>query len=120
MRLDVAPVGGVNAGASTAWNFHLGSTDCTGDPQLGEAVTCGRPNRPEITLDNFDPVLNTVLIDYSDLIANSDISVGAGGAPGCMSGATDPECAAVFAQLGMDVSTGEADNALTQTVFSVQ
>lgn len=120
MRLDVAPLGGVNAGASTTWNFHLGSTNCSGDPQLNETVSCGRPNRAEITLSNFDPSANTILLDYGALLASSDITADAGGAAGCMSGATDPECADIFEHLGMDVVTGSMDGSLSQSVFSVQ
>lgn len=119
MRLDVAPVGGVNSGSETAWNIHLGSTNCSGDPQIGETVTCTRPNRPEISLDSFDVESDTVLLDYGQLVLNSDLTSNAGHS-GCMSGATDPECAALFSQLGMDVATGQADNALTQSVFSIQ
>lgn len=119
MRLDVAPVGGVNSGSETAWNFHLGSTNCSGDPQLDETVTCDRPNRPDIAINNFDPTSDTVLIDYGQLVLNSDLTTNMGHS-GCMSGATDPQCAAVFTQLGMDVTSGDVDNALTQAVFSVQ
>jgi len=125
VRVDVAPVGGMSrptdAGYSaTAWNFHLGSTDCTGDPQLGETVVCGRSNRPVVSLENFDPDLDAVLFDYEQLIGANDLSVDEAAAPGCMSGATDPECAAIFTALGMDVSTGAVDNTITQTVFRVQ
>lgn len=30
----------------------------------------------------------------------------AGGAPGCMSGETDPECAPIFKLLGIDIADG--------------
>jgi hypothetical protein len=36
------------------------------------------------------------------LFAASDVTRNLGGAQGCMSGATDPECAAVFDALGID------------------
>lgn len=124
-RLDVAPVGGIsrpsdNSYSASSWNFHLGSTDCVGTPQLGEDVTCGRPNRPLITLNNFDWQSDTVLLDYGELVDNSNLTQDVGGAPGCMSGETDPECAALFNALGMDVSSGSMSGALTQTVFRVE
>ena len=124
-RLDVAPAGGItrpsDAGFNaTSWNFHLGSTNCSGDPQLNETVTCARPNRPAIRLTNFDSEQDQILLDYGQLIATQNLTEDQGGAPGCMSASTDAECAGVFTALGMDVSTGETDPALTQTVFSVQ
>jgi uncharacterized repeat protein (TIGR04052 family) len=123
-RFDIAPLGGISrpsdAGfSSTTWNFHLGSTNCVGDPQLNEAVTCGRPNLPVIELTNFDATSDTVVIDYGKLVESQNVSQDLGGASGCMSGATDPECAAIFTALGLDVSTGKADANLTQTVFRV-
>ncbi len=124
-RLDVAPVGGISRPtdvgySASSWNIHLGSTDCVGDPELDETVTCGRINRPLIRLDNFDPAVDTVLLDYEALVAGNNLSQDEAAAPGCMSGATDPECAEVFAALGLDVSTGAADALLTQSVFRVQ
>lgn len=123
-RLDIAPVGGIarpsDAGfAAGTWNIHLGSTDCVGDPQLNESVTCARPNLPVVTLDITDLTSDVITLDYGELIATQNLNQDLGGAPGCMSGATDPECAALFTALGLDVSTGEADANLTQTVFRV-
>ena len=125
MRIDVAPDGGVSrpsdAGfSSTAWNFHLGSTDCAGNPQLGESVSCGRPNRVRVELDDFDPALQVIVLDYEALVAARDLGQDEAGAPGCMSGASDPECASLFNALGMDVDTGEADPLVNQTVFRVR
>lgn len=123
-RLDVAPTGGItrpsDAGFSApVWNFHLGSTNCVGDPQTGDDISCARPNRPRIELNNFDHSADTVTLDFSALVANIDLSQDIGGKPGCMAGATDPECAEPFKALGMDVSTGKADSTITQTVFRV-
>ena len=123
-RLDVAPAGGItrpgdpsfNAGI---WNFHLGSTNCVGDPQTGEDITCDRPNRPIIQLERFDPVADTVTLDFGALVNNINLSQDLGGKPGCMGGATDPECLETFKALGLDVSTGKAEATFTQTVFRV-
>lgn len=118
MRLDVAPVGGgvrPDASTFTAWNIHLGSTNCT------EVVpyVCANINRPQIALENFDPASNSIQLDYAVLVANSHLAEDAGGAAGCMSGTTDPECPEVFTALGLNLASGEPDPALVQTVFSV-
>ncbi|MCS6899294.1 MAG: metallo-mystery pair system four-Cys motif protein [Myxococcales bacterium] len=85
-------------------NLHLGSTGCQGQ---GDGVTsCSHPNRPEIALDGFDLTSSKVLIDYAALMADTDLSKDGGGAPGCMSGVDDPECAAIFPRLGLSLQTG--------------
>ena len=98
------------------WNLHIGSTGCAANAQ--NVVTCSNANRPQITLETFDYQTQTVQIDYAALVQGNDIRTDAGGAPGCMSGGTDPECNDVFTQLGLSLATGANDPALTQTVFS--
>lgn len=100
LRADAVPTGGADA-----FNLHLGSTGCTDDPG-GRLASCDRPNVAEIVLPSFNPRTSKVLIDYGAVIAGSDLTVNVGGAPGCMSGAADPECAAVFERLGIDVVDG--------------
>lgn len=97
MRIDV-----------NGWNIHLGTTGCTLDDN-NENLDCSndRPNRPVYTFDNVDTDLSTVVFDYAALVQDSDITTDAGGALGCMSGVTDPECAALFTNLGLNVTTGE-------------
>lgn len=101
MRLDV-----------DGWNIHLGTTGCTLDDSSAdnnENLDCSnaRPNRPVYTFENVDTASSTLVFDYAALVENSDITTDVGGAPGCMSGATDPECAALFTNLGLNVETGE-------------
>lgn len=96
-----------------AFNFHLGATGCTGDPMMG-TVNCTEANRPEVTLTGFDPAQNTVVADLARLLATTDVSRDMGGAPGCMSGATDPECGTTFATLGIGPASA------VQTFFSVR
>lgn len=85
-------------------NLHLGSTGCQGD---GNAVTsCANPNRPEIELSGFDPLQGKILLDYAAIMATTDLSQDGGGAPGCMSGVDDPECATIFPALGLSLQTG--------------
>ncbi len=125
MRLDIAPIGGIirptdGTYNGTTWNFHLGSTNCSGDPALGEKVTCARNNRPEVNLNDFTPGEDIIVIDYGALIANSNLGQDEGGAAGCMSGSTDPECAAVFTALGLDVMDGNPVSTQPQTVFRLK
>ncbi len=83
------------------WFFHLGSTDCSGDPTTGEEVTCGNPNRPTITLADFDIEANKVTVDYGRLMSGADLSSSTPMPFGCMSGATDPDCTGPMANIGL-------------------
>ncbi|OZG72439.1 metallo-mystery pair system four-Cys motif protein [Hahella sp. CCB-MM4] len=125
MRLDIAPVGGITRPTDgnyngTSWNFHLGSTNCTGTPALGEEVVCGRSNRPEVNLNDFTLGKDTIVVDYSALVANANLGQDEGGAGGCMSGSTDPECAAIFTALGLDLAEGSSIRTPAQTVFRLK
>ncbi len=123
IRVDVAPVGGgvrtADGALFTAWNFHLGSTDCVGSPQTGSQVVCTQSNRPLIELADFDPSQQRIQFNYSNAFQYSNLAQDDGGAAGCMSGLTDPECNAVFSAFGINLATGEASSALTQTAFEV-
>lgn len=125
MRFDVAPTGGItrptdDTFTQTTFNFHLGSTDCTGLPQNQEAVTCSRINRPDIRLNGFNPNTQQIVLDYGALISEIDITQDISGGPGCMSGVSDQECQSMFTQLGLDFAAGTPSAALSQTVFSVR
>lgn len=91
--------------AAMAFNLHLGSTDCMDDGKGGVA-SCGRPNVAEVLLTGFDPLSKTIVVDYAAAVAESDVTKNAGDAPGCMSGAIDPECDVIFTHLGLDVVSG--------------
>lgn len=92
---------------AAGWNIHLGSTNCSGE---NADAQCSNGNRPTYTFDNVDFDSDKVVFDYAALVNSSDISTDAGGAPGCMSGGTDPECGQVFTALGLDLSTGQCLN----------
>jgi uncharacterized repeat protein (TIGR04052 family) len=94
------------AGASAPFNLHLGSTGCDGDPATGGVTSCSKPNVASIALDGFDSTDKAVVVDYAALVAGVDLTTDGGGAPGCMSGATDPECGPILASLGLDLATG--------------
>ncbi|WP_437927794.1 MbnP family copper-binding protein [Sorangium sp. So ce291] len=112
-RIDTVPTEG-----SGPFFLHLGSTGCVAD--AGGAVTaCDRPNVAEVVLTGFDPLTTTVLVDFAAIVAASDLSADAGGAPGCMSGADDPECGAIFQRLGIDIADG-ALHPEAQELFRVE
>jgi uncharacterized repeat protein (TIGR04052 family) len=125
MRLDVKPsqqVTKANGTKTATFNFHLGSTGCSGDPVTGQVVTCTAPNRPAISLSegftvNTANKTSTVVLNYASLVENVNINLETGGAVGCMSGATDPECPGFFEQLNLPLGTSPAPG--TQHAFSV-
>lgn len=92
-------------GAVMPFLMHLGSTACTADA-MGHVTGCDRPNRPTIELKGFDPLAGKVVIDYAALVSDVDLSMNAGGAPGCMAGADDPECASTMGKLGIHIADG--------------
>ena len=100
---------------TNAVNIHVGSTGCTGDAMAG-TVTCTEPNRPEYVLTGFDPTQNFVVADLGRLVGTTDVSRDMGGAPGCMSGATDPECRTILPAFGIPMGGAPA----TQTFFRVR
>ena len=109
---------------ATKWNVHVGSTGCSGDPIAGNETTCSNPNRLDLNFSRFDSTSQKVVLDVQKLFAESDLTKDEGGAVGCMSGATDPECPAIFKALGLGLTGDKAGQTLTgdtvQTVFTVQ
>ena len=100
---------------TNAVNIHLGSTGCTGNP-MGGTVTCTEGNRPEYVLTGFDPARSVVVADLARLVATTDVSRDMGGAPGCMSGLTDPECRTILPAFGIPMGGAPA----AQTFFRVR
>jgi uncharacterized repeat protein (TIGR04052 family) len=85
--------------------LHLGSTACS--PTVpGVNENCTNTNRPIINLANFKEGTSTVVFDYASVVSGLNVAENQGGAPGCMSAVTDPECAAVFPKLGLDLVSG--------------
>jgi uncharacterized repeat protein (TIGR04052 family) len=88
-----------------------GSTGCT--PKLdaaGVAIpntgTCTNLNVMDFSLAAFDASTQKVVLDIGQLFSTTDITRENGGAPGCMSGATDPECPTMFSQLQVSFGSG--------------
>jgi uncharacterized repeat protein (TIGR04052 family) len=114
LRADSAPTAG-----GAPFLLHLGSTACQGNFADGGISGCDRPNVADVVLTGFDPAKSKVVVDYAAVVAGSDLSKNEGGAPGCMSGPTDPECDAIFQRLGLSVkdSSTHPDQ---QKLFSVE
>lgn len=125
------PGGGAHHQVANAWStpgffVHLGSTGCTGNPATGATTDCTGSNRMAIRFNRFDPAKQKIAIDLKALAAGNDITVNRAGAPGCMSGGTDPECDGVMrVAMGLDwkadgTGTGQPVNhGAHQTLFRV-
>lgn len=111
-------VDGTTTGLPMGHNLHVGSTACQMGATPNSVSSCTNPNRPRITLDEFNPELNTVVLDLAALMdgANLDTNL-AMSAPGCMSTPTDTDCAPLFLHLGLPFGGAAAG---TQTFFKVQ
>ncbi|MEM9731673.1 MAG: metallo-mystery pair system four-Cys motif protein, partial [Myxococcota bacterium] len=83
------------------WRMHLGSTGCDGDPVSGGTTSCGAPNTVPAEFENFDLDNNVVYADVAALTEGQDLGTLAPMPPGCMSGPTDPDCTAIFPNLGL-------------------
>lgn len=92
--------------------FHLGSIGCTGDPEVGETVTCTKPNQPQIEITGFDPRTQPIVVDYGAVLSRSKLATSVG----CHSFTEEP-CAAPFDLVGLDWATGARTP--TQTLFRV-
>jgi uncharacterized repeat protein (TIGR04052 family) len=115
------PIDKIGVATAPKWNVHLGSTGCSGDPTTGNETACTNPNRLALSFASFNAASQKIVFDVAQLFKETDVSFDGGGAPGCMSGSTDPECAPIFKALGIELATGKTLNsASVQSVFSVK
>ena len=114
MKID----GLVNRATPFTFNFHLGSTGCTlATPGDFSTASCTTLNAPTAAFASFNATTQAVALDLALLFADTNFDTAdGGGAPGCMSGATDPECAPIFPQLGLPFGATPAG---TQSSFRV-
>lgn len=124
-QIEVNPVGGVvrpaPAAAGKTFYVHLGSTGCTGNPVTGETVSCARPNRMDLNFGSFNVATQKLVVDLAALYTGTHLNEDRGSAPGCMSGATDPECDAIFKVMQLDLATGKPINGGSgQTLFRAE
>jgi uncharacterized repeat protein (TIGR04052 family) len=109
LRLD-----GAADGLPTGALLHLGSTGCEMSAE-NVVSSCAKPNRPEITLADYTAD-KAVVLDLKGLFADAHLDADEGGAPGCMSGVDDPDCAPIFRNLGLPFGDAAAT---TQRAFRV-
>lgn len=116
MKVEFEPEGGVARSGSPArtWMLHLGASGCTGNPASGEIINCTAGNRFEVRLPRFDAARDVVVLDAATLLQDIDIGKDGGGAVGCMSAPSDPECGPVFARLGVGTESGAAFRAVSR------
>ncbi len=96
--------------------LHIGSRGCGGDGLLAleEKEECDFVNTPSVMLENFDPGMNSVVVDISAALENVDLLVQTQGtdesAPGvsCHSSPMQTDCATIFSNFGIDMETGSA------------
>lgn len=125
MRVDISPEGGIARPGDpnflgTNYFFHLGSTDCEGDPIAGETVNCQRRNNPEIRLSDFNLNTSEITLDLQQLVSGLDLSIDNADTPGCMSSTFDVECGMFFQNLGMNLESGASESTLTQKAFRLR
>ena len=118
-KIEINPAGGItkpDGSKITTFNFHQGSTGCTAKLDANGAVikdaagntvyTCTNPNAMDFSLAAFNVDTQKVVLDIGKLFSTTNVTVENGGAPGCMSGATDPECPTMFSQLQVSFGPG--------------
>jgi uncharacterized repeat protein (TIGR04052 family) len=108
VRIDLRTTG-FSRGAAV----HLGSTGCTpNNTALTVPTQCANPNRPEITLADFDPDNDVIVADLKALLdgVNPDVNQ-SGSAALCESSPNDGDCARIFHNFGLSfrgvASTGQ-------------
>ena len=111
-KIDIA---NDNPAPGNRWNFHLGSQACdNGDagPTVPPTEECGRPGRPAIALDGFDPLSGTIVLDMAAVYTGVDVAADTEmTAPGCMSFMPDiNECEDLYPNLGLSWATGDCEN----------
>lgn len=114
--------------------LHVGSRDCgpEGGLALDDRASCGFVNTPQVELDGFDLASDTVQLDVAELLRGIDFVspiydqetfevIGEGPGLECHSAppAAQPDCAALFANLGLSTADGTA-SAAGNHVFSVR
>jgi uncharacterized repeat protein (TIGR04052 family) len=92
-----------STGLPRGYFVHLGSTRCTpNNTVLTVPTSCANPNRPEITLEAFDPESDVIVADLRALLGGANVDVNQSGtSAGCESSPSDGDCAPLFHSLGL-------------------
>jgi uncharacterized repeat protein (TIGR04052 family) len=102
--------------AQQAWIVHTGSDGCETDAD-GHVTGCAHDNRPEVTLEGFDPASNVVVADLAMLLSSANLEATSGDVAGCEGQHADPDCAPIFDALGIAHGGGAPAE---QTFFRVE
>ncbi len=93
---------GKTTGLSQGFNVHLGSMGCQPGVGANTVASCDFENLASVTLPAFSPEHDTVAVDLAALVASSDLQTNTPNTPVlCMSTPDDPDCAPIFAALGL-------------------
>jgi len=92
--------GNLTGAYNDSFYFHLGNTGCAVAPTTAAGYACTSDNTLPLHIHGFDYKTQRVAVDLKALFAQSNLQQEHGGAPGCMSGATDPECQAMWGVIG--------------------
>ncbi len=94
------------------FSVHIGATGCVADDfDIAPEEPCDLPNIATVCLDDFPTDgSHRIAADAALLLEQADVSANINGAPGCMSGTTDDECAAIMPKLDLEFDyTGSND-----------
>ena len=110
---------------------HVGSRNCGPDDGLAleDRAACEFINTPAVSLDVTDLELDAVVLDLERLLQGIDFVapiydtttfevIGEGPGVECHSSPMQPDCASVFSNLGLDMTSGAA-SATSNGVFSI-
>ncbi len=104
--------------------LHIGSRGCGGDGLLAleEKDQCDFVNTPTVTLENFDPDVNNVTLDVTEVLSNLDfeVSMQEQTTPGvaCHSNPMQADCNDIFTNFGLNIETGLATG--SNAVFGME
>lgn len=120
---------------SGAGYVHVGSRDCApmddGIKALEDRDSCTFVNTPSVDMASFDLETDTIGLDLRKLLAGIDFVssvydsdtfevIGEGPGVECHSSPMQPDCAPIFAKLGIDISTGSASSAANLAFTKMQ
>ncbi|MEO9946537.1 MbnP family copper-binding protein [Paraglaciecola sp.] len=111
-------------GESGEGYLHIGSRNCTGDGLLALETQdeCDFINTPKVELDNFDPAVNTVVVDIESVLADVAFSSTSEGVTttgvSCHSApsSVQADCGPIFVNFGISAETGDSLAADNSTV----
>ena len=96
--------------------MRLGSLGC-GKVATAAQKPCANPNLAQVKLAAFDPDADILVADLAALLTGVDLAESKPMPAGCLPNANDPNCAALFANLGMALATGQCLDACAGATF---